>query len=154
MVEFIHRESNFPPSAAAFCGAVFCAVAILAVVKWTAINFGPAGHEAIAAIQIAQLKIIEAEYEIARRGRTKERLDALGAQAISRGDCASSGNDFHTAGNCQLRAIIFEEIPSKRREIVYFDRVYYLNPNICWYCSKRFLYIGAKLSAGTTRYFG
>ena len=70
MIESIHREFNFSPSATAFCAAIFCAVAILTVVKWTAINFGPAGHEAIAAIQIAQLKILEAEYEIARRGRT------------------------------------------------------------------------------------
>ena len=77
MVEPIHRELNFPPSAAAFCGAVFCAVAILAVVKWTTINFGPAGHEAIAAIQIAHLKILEAEYEIARRGRTDVHGESL-----------------------------------------------------------------------------
>lgn len=53
-------------------------MATLTVVKWTAINFGPAGHEAIAAIQIAQLKILEAEYEIARRGRTDVHGESLG----------------------------------------------------------------------------
>ena len=70
MIEATHRELNFSPSVTTFCAAIFCAIAILTVVKWTAINFGPAGHEAIAAIQIAQLKIVEAEYEIARRGWT------------------------------------------------------------------------------------
>jgi hypothetical protein len=70
MVDAMHRQWSFPPPAAAFCAAIFCAVVILTVVKWASINFGPAGHEAIAAIQVAQLKILEAEYETERRGRT------------------------------------------------------------------------------------
>jgi len=70
MIEARYRKFSFSPSATAFCTAIFCAMATLTVVKWTAINYGPAGHEAIAAIQIAQLKILEAEYEIARRART------------------------------------------------------------------------------------
>ena len=58
-------------------------MATLTVVKWTAIHFGPAGHEAIAAIQIAQLKILEAEYEIARRGRTDVHGESQYPEAIA-----------------------------------------------------------------------
>ena len=61
----IYLSGKVSPSATAFCTAIFCAIGDLTFVKWTAINFGPAGNKAIAAIQIAQLKILEAEYEIA-----------------------------------------------------------------------------------------
>ncbi len=69
-----HRASfssgKVSPSVKTFCAATFFVIAILTVVKWTAITFGPSSHGAIAAIHIAQLKILEADYEIARRGRT------------------------------------------------------------------------------------
>ncbi|MGH7870600.1 MAG: hypothetical protein ACREQO_00115 [Candidatus Binatia bacterium] len=75
MIEITRGQADFSsgkvsPSVRTFWAATFCAIAILTFVKWTAITFGPSGNKAIAAIQVAQLKILEAEYEIARRGWT------------------------------------------------------------------------------------